>query len=65
MLQWTAGARPEDGVWAPYWYHNVHRSTGFKPYTPKTAPVPERLTHLLAECREHYDQLYAHALRAT
>ena len=29
MLSWPAGARAEDGVWAPHWYHSVHESTGF------------------------------------
>ena len=47
MLSWPAGPRPEDGVWAPHWYHNVHRSTGFAPYRPKTDPFPERLEGLL------------------
>ena len=41
MLSWKPGARPEDGVWAPHWYANVHRSSGFEPYRPKTAPFPE------------------------
>jgi hypothetical protein len=29
MLEWSAGARPEDGVWAAHWYGVVHKSTGF------------------------------------
>ncbi|HEV7516997.1 MAG TPA: sulfotransferase family protein, partial [Thermoanaerobaculia bacterium] len=29
MLSWPPGPRAEDGVWAPYWYSEVHRSTGF------------------------------------
>ena len=29
MLSWPAGPLPEDGVWAPHWYHAVHQSTGF------------------------------------
>ena len=32
MLSWETGGNPADGVWAPYWYTNVHRSTGFAPY---------------------------------
>jgi sulfotransferase family protein len=32
MLSWPAGARDTDGVWAPYWYDAVLRSTGFEPY---------------------------------
>lgn len=64
MLHWQLGARPEDGVWAPHWYHNVHRSTGFAPYRPKTAPFPAHLEPLLAACRPHYEALYATAIRA-
>lgn len=57
MLSWPAGPRPEDGVWAKYWYQNVHRSTGFQPYKPKTAPFPEHLKELLAECKPIYEKL--------
>jgi len=64
MLCWPAGPRPEDGIWAEHWYHNLHRSTGFQPYRPKTDPFPERLQPLLDECREHYEVLFARALEA-
>jgi len=64
MLSWPAGARVEDGVWASYWYDNVHRSTGFAPYRPKTTPFPEHLRPLLAECRPHYETLRALAIEA-
>ena len=57
MLSWTAGPRPEDGVWAPHWYHQVHRSRGFQPYRPKTEPFPSELKPLLAESQPYYDQL--------
>ena len=63
MLQWSAGPRPEDGVWAPHWYHAVHQSTGFAPYVPK-ADFPARLEGLLAECAPWYEKLFARALRA-
>ena len=29
MLSWPAGKRATDGVWAPAWYDEVERSTGF------------------------------------
>lgn len=64
MLSWPPGPKPEDGVWAPHWYHNVWRSTGFAPYKPKTEPFPERLKPLLEECRPHYEKLQARAIRA-
>lgn len=64
MLSWAAGARPEDGVWAEYWYHRVHQSTGFRPYQPKHEPLPEGLKALLSECKPFYDELYRSAIRA-
>ncbi|TDJ33619.1 MAG: sulfotransferase family protein [Gammaproteobacteria bacterium] len=63
MLSWPAGARPEDGIWAPHWYHAVHRSTGFSVEVAKD-DFPERLEPLLAECKPWYDKLYEHAIRA-
>lgn len=64
MLSWPPGRRPEDGVWAPFWYHNVHRSTGFGPYPGGDGSLPPQLATLLAECRPHYEMLYRSALRA-
>ena len=29
MLSWDRGGIKEDGVWAKYWYENVHNSQGF------------------------------------
>ena len=63
MLHWPAGPRPEDGVWAKHWYEAVHKSTGFEPYRPKSAPFPERLRPLLDECAPHYAKLAARALK--
>ena len=63
MLSWERGPRPEDGVWAPHWYHAVHQSTGFAPYASKP-DFPQRLESLLGECRPWYEKLYEHALRA-
>jgi hypothetical protein len=63
MLQWTAGARAEDGVWAKHWYQAVHKSTGFSPYIAKTH-FPPALEALLEECQPWYDKLFALAIRA-
>ncbi|MDH4053863.1 MAG: sulfotransferase family protein [Gammaproteobacteria bacterium] len=63
MLSWHAGGRPEDGIWAPHWYHAVHQSTGFAPYKAKL-DFPENLQALLDECSPYYEKLYRHALRA-
>ncbi len=64
MLSWPAGPKPEDGVWAKYWYDSVHASTSFAPYRPKNAPFPERLEPLLEACQPLYERLFAHAIRA-
>lgn len=63
MLEWTAGSRPEDGVWAKYWYDNVHRSTGYQPYKEKTATFPKHLLPLLKECEDYYRILQSKALK--
>lgn len=64
MLQWQPGPRPEDGIWAKYWYHAVHQSSGFQPYSGKSDPVPAWLQPLLAECLPHYRRLAAHVIQA-
>jgi len=64
MLSWPAGPRPEDGVWAKYWYDHVHRSTGFAPYRAKTDPFPAELEPLLEECLPHYEVLESVAIKA-
>jgi len=63
MLHWKAEARIEDGIWAPYWYHALHRSVGFAAYKQKTN-FPAHLKPLLDQCKPWYDKLYERALRA-
>ena len=62
MLSWPPGRRPTDGVWAEHWYANVEASTGFAPYDPRPADVPEHLRHLVDAARPYYDELGAHRL---
>lgn len=63
MLTWEAGPVPEDGVWAPHWYDNVHRSTGFAPYRESPVELPRQLQPLLAEAVPLYQRLLAYAIR--
>lgn len=60
MLHWAAGPLAEDGIWAPHWYHAVHKSTGFAPYRPKNE-FPAKLDGLLADCKPWYEKLFANA----
>ncbi len=64
MVKWEPGARPEDGIWAKYWYHNVHKSSGFARYQPKNEVVREDLLPLLEECKYYYQKLYQYAIKA-
>ena len=57
MLNWDAGPREEDGVWAKYWYQSVHESTGFGSYREKTEELPSNLISLYDECVEYYGKL--------
>lgn len=61
MLTWSPGPIVEDGVWAPYWYQSVHKSTGFAPYRPKH-DFPVGLEALYQECKPWYDKLFEFAL---
>jgi len=64
MLHWEAGPRAEDGVWAPYWYSNVHKTTGFEKQASSNKPLPEYLIPLYEESKQYYDQLYIHSIKA-
>lgn len=62
MLRWPAGPKPEDGIWAKHWYANVHASTGFGAYRPKTEPLARELQPLLEECEPLYERLRQYAI---
>lgn len=62
MLAWPAGPRDSDGVWAPYWYDGVRRSTRFADYRPLGQDIPTHLLPLLAACQPYYDRMAAHRI---
>jgi hypothetical protein len=64
MLHWKAGPRPEDGIWAKYWYKNVHQSTGFSKQQTSNRPLPDYLQPLYHESKKYYDLLYPFSLKA-
>jgi len=63
MLHWEASARKEDGIWAKYWYSNVHKSTGFQPYVEKEVKLSKELEALVMECQPYYKKLLEQALK--
>ena len=62
MLSWPAGPSPEDGVWAKHWYDAAHSSTGFRPWEPSTATVPDHLQPVLDAALPLYDRLARYAI---
>lgn len=65
MLSWSAGVKPEDGVWAKHWYLNVHTSTTFGRYEAKKETFPKHLGPLLQESLPLYEQLYHYAIKVS
>lgn len=63
MLTWPAGPKPYDGVWAPHWYANVHRSTGFEKQKTSSRPLPERLLPLCENAMHYYEKLLSFAIQ--
>ncbi len=57
MLAWPSGYRDSDGVWAPHWYGEVARSTGFREYRPGTVNLPEKHRRLRQRSAEAYQWL--------
>lgn len=63
MLHWPAGPKVYDGVWAPHWYANVHRSTGFERQPTSERPLPKHLNSLYEAASVFYDNLLQHAIK--
>ena len=63
MLSWPAGPRDTDGVWAPYWYEAVQKSTGFAPWRQRNLDLPQKYRRLVDSNYPLYELLYAKRLR--
>jgi hypothetical protein len=63
MLSWRPGPRDSDGVWAPFWYAAVERSTGFERRSRDAVHLDGAAAAVARACRPAYERL--HALRWT
>jgi hypothetical protein len=63
MLHWPVGPKPYDGVWAPYWYANVHRSTGFEKQATSSRALPPELDDLYRQATFFYEKLLPFSLK--
>ena len=65
MLQWPAGPRASDGVWASHWYASVEKSTCFAPVEREPLAevnIPRRYEALCEEADRIYRKMYRYAL---
>jgi hypothetical protein len=63
MLHWPEGPKPYDGIWAPYWYSNVHSSTGFEKQVSSSRPLPPNFAPLFEKAAVYYEKLLSFAIR--
>ncbi|KAJ0603874.1 putative branched-chain-amino-acid transaminase [Helianthus annuus] len=61
MLKWEAGPKSVDGIWAPWWYKSVHKSTGFSRAVNYPPAFPRPLYELLEQSLPFYNMLRCHA----
>ena len=57
MLNWEKGSIIEDGLWAKYWYGNVHKSKSFGSYLSNDRDLPNELHALYEKCLIHYNEI--------
>lgn len=62
MLQWQPGPKAYDGIWAKYWYANVHKSSGFEKQPTSNRPLPAHLEALNEKAQYYYDALVPFSL---
>ncbi|KAJ7973388.1 Branched-chain-amino-acid aminotransferase-like protein [Quillaja saponaria] len=60
MLKWESGRKPVDGIWAPWWYKSIHKSTGFEKTKKYPEPFYFPLYHLLEQSLPLYNLLRRH-----
>lgn len=62
MLEWPAGRRDSDGVWASHWYGAVETSNAFGSPKADVTDLPTNLAAIADAARPYYEDLYAHRL---
>lgn len=64
MLAWPAGGHDDDGAWAPHWYPEIWKSTGFAAPEPEQLPdVPNALHSVFAQALPIYERLSEMAIK--
>ena len=63
MLSWPIGKRDSDGVWGPYWYENVYKTTQFIAPSNKIINLNNSLLPIYKECLLSYNFLFENRLK--
>jgi hypothetical protein len=63
MLHWPAGPRDSDGIWAPYWYDAVVKSTGFEAWRARDLDAARAHPALIDVCMPAYERLRERRMR--
>ena len=63
MLQWPAGRRDSDGVWASHWYQKVEATTSFEPFNEPVIELENEHFQVVAESEPYYQKLYEKSLQ--
>lgn len=62
MLHWDAGPKPYDGIWAPHWYDEVWKSTGFGAAEGELPVLSAEFGDLCAAALPYYERLRRHSI---
>lgn len=62
MLSWPAGPKPYDGVWAPHWYGEVHKSAGFGKTEDERPQMSGDFQRLSESAMPYYYRLQHHKI---
>ena len=62
MLKWSKGPKKADGIWAKYWYKNVHMSNGFHNYKTKEIKLSPKNERLAKDCEKYYNFLFSKSI---
>ena len=63
MLKWKKGPKNEDGIWAKYWYKNVHQTDCFQKYEKKEIRLDSKNENLEKNCLFYYKKLKKNSLK--
>ena len=62
MLKWSKGPKKADGIWAKYWYKNVHSSNEFNNYEIKDFYLSPKNEMLAQDCEKYYNFLFSKSI---